>query len=64
MGRDLLDRLYRGRTAGSWVGGTVGRLLMVGLGEEGVIWRYAVCQLCLGLKGSNLHLLRSLDRQK
>jgi hypothetical protein len=43
MGQDLLGRLYRGRTAGSRVDDKGGKLLMVGLGEEGVIWRYAVC---------------------
>jgi len=64
MGRDLLDRLYRGQAVRSWVDGMGGRLLMVGWGEEVGIWRYAVRQLCLGLRGFNLHLLQILDRQK
>ena len=54
MGQDLLGRLYRGRTDESRVDGTGGRLLMVDSGEEGVTWRYAVCQLCLGLEGLQL----------
>jgi hypothetical protein len=43
MGQGLLGRLYRGQAVRSWVDGTAGRLLMVGSGAEGVIWRYAVC---------------------
>jgi hypothetical protein len=63
MGRDLLGRLYRGQAVRSWVDGTVSWLLMVGWGEEGVTWRYAVCQFCLGKERVNLHLLQILDRQ-
>jgi hypothetical protein len=54
MGQGLLGRLYRGQAVRSWVDGTAGRLWMVGWGEEEVIWRYAVCQLCLGLRGIEL----------
>ena len=48
MGQDLLGHLYRGRIVGTRVDGTVDMLLKVGWGEEGVTWRYAVCQFCLG----------------
>ena len=63
MGQDLLGCSYRGQTAGSWVGDKGGRLLMVGSGAEGVTWRYAVCQFCLGKERVNLHLLQILDQQ-
>jgi len=62
MGQDLLGRLYRGRTVGTRVDGTVDMLLTVGWGEEGATWRYAVCQFCLGRGGVNLRLLQILDQ--
>ena len=62
MGQDLLGRLYRGRTVGIRVDGTVDMLLTVGWGEEGATWRYAVCQLCRGPRGVNLRPLQILDR--
>jgi hypothetical protein len=43
MGQGLLGRLYRGQAVRSWVDDKGGKLLMVGSGAEGVIWRCAVC---------------------